>query len=88
MKTQTLRSQLATSLFGRLVGMFQNAFDKLVPYGFEDETGFHYDESVRARHMVRFHNEPSSHHARGYRLRHPQSSFHSYRIITREAPYQ
>lgn len=88
MKTQALRSQPATSLFGRLVGMFQNAVDNLIPYGFEDETGFHYDEPVRARHMVRFHNAPAPHHARDYRQRHPQVSFHSYRVITREVPYQ
>lgn len=87
MKTPALGFQPATSLFGRLVGMFQHALDKLIPYGFEDEAGFHYDEPVRARHLVRFHNEPVAHHARDYRRRHPQVSFHSYRISTREVPH-
>lgn len=87
MRTQALRSQPATSLFGRLVEMLQNAGDKLIPHGFEDETGFHYDEPVRARHLVRFHNEPASTHARSYRQRHPQMSFHKYRVSIREVPY-
>ncbi|MEK7780576.1 MAG: hypothetical protein AAB370_03620 [Verrucomicrobiota bacterium] len=84
----TALSQPATSLLGRLVGMFQTAMDKLVPYGFEDDDGFHYGEPPRTRHMVRFRHEPSLSHARCYRTRHPQVSFHDYRIVTRAIPYR
>lgn len=84
MKTTVLQSHPATSLLGRLVGMLQNAMDKLFPYGFEDDNGFHYDtQPVRIRHAVRFHHEPLAQHARCYRTRHPQASFHDCRITTR-----
>ena len=71
MKPTTLPSPPATSLLGRLVGKFLAALDRLVPYGYEDETGFHYSKQpVRVRHMVRFHPEPTTRHARRYRTRH------------------
>lgn len=89
MKSATLPSPSATSLFGRLVEKFHAVMDTLIPYGYEDEAGFHYAEPPpRTRHLVRFHREPSLSHARRYRHNRPLASFHSYRIITRDIPVE
>jgi hypothetical protein len=75
MKPTTSPSPPATSLLGRLVGKFLAALDRLVPYGYEDETGFHYNtQPIRVRHMVRFHPEPTARHVGRYRTRHLSSS--------------
>lgn len=90
MKPTTVKTQLATSLFGRWVEKFLATVDRGVPTGYENETGFHYGEpSGRGRHIVRFfHPEPPTGHARYYHTRHAPSGFHSYQLTTREVPYQ
>ena len=89
MKPTTLPSNPATSLLGRLDEKFLATLDRLVPTGYENETGFHYGtQPVRVRHMVRFHPEPTTRHARRYRTRHLSASFHHYRLSTQEMPHR
>lgn len=86
MKDPTLQRSLpATTLFGRLVEMCHATLNKLVPFGFEDDQGFHYGgEPPQLRHILRFHTEAAAHHSRRYRTRRARPSFHSYRIVTRD----
>lgn len=89
MKSTTSRPRSAHSLLARWAETFRAVLNKLIPYGYEDDSGFHYaDAPHRVRHAVRFHADPAPRHSRAYRTRRPQMSFHSYRMATREVPFE
>lgn len=85
--TSPLRPHQPASWLGRLAEKFRAVLNQLVPYGYEDANGFHYGAAqTPTSHVVRFHSESPACHARHYRTRYSRSSFHSYRIVTRDFP--